>query len=58
MARSTEQVTLTAEECNDLRSRLEMNQLNQNDIASLLSILNVFVSLRQLVEKRKLGLLK
>ena len=58
MARSTEQVNLTAEECNDLRSRLENNQLNQNDIASLLSILNVFVNLRQLVEKRKLGLLK
>lgn len=58
MARSTEQVNLTAEECNDLRSRLENNQLNQNDIASLLSILNVFVSLRQFVEKRKPGLLK
>jgi len=58
MARSPEQVNLTAEECNNLRSRLENNQLNQKDIASLLSILNVFVSLRQLVEKRKLGLLK
>lgn len=58
MTKAQEQVNLTAEECNDLRSRLENNKLSKQDISSLLSILNVFVSLRQLVEKRKLGLLK
>ena len=58
MAKTENQISLTAQESTELKERLSSNQLNQQDIATLVSILNVFISLRQLVEKRKLGLLK
>ena len=58
MGRSLEQVNMTAEDFNNLRLRLKNNQLSQEDITNLQSILNVIANLRQLVEKRKFGLLK
>jgi len=57
MGKNQEKVILSHEELSDLKTRIKESNLAQEDVSSILSMLQLIVSLKQLLEKRKLGLL-
>ena len=57
LQKKIQKLELKENEINNLKKRLHENNLNSSDVNTIISILDVFISMRILLQKRKIGLL-